>query len=123
MKASVLVVDDDLSMVEVIVETLERSHYCYRTAENGAKALDVLQEHPIDLVISDVMMPQMTGLELMNHARETFPDMPFILISGYITGEEAFDAGADDFIKKPFKLREIEDSVKRILETRGKQQC
>ena len=77
MRASILVVDNDPAIPEVLVDILEQSGYRCRMGDTGAEALDILQEHPFDIVISDFMMPGINGFQLMkqgsrNPARDAF---------------------------------------------------
>ena len=120
-KASILVVDDDPFMVDIIVELLEESGHSFRTALNGIEALDVIQKEAFDIVISNVHMPGMDGLELMSRVQDIAPTVPFIITSGNVEDHaqtQILEAGAQAFLKKPFKLDELTESVNRILEAR-----
>jgi two-component system response regulator PilR (NtrC family) len=90
-----------------------------RAAENGAQALELLREEPADLIVSDVRMPDMNGIELLRRAREFLPDVAVVLMTAFATVEtarEAFKLGADDFIQKPFDVDELKVIVQKALE-------
>lgn len=122
-RASILVVEDDSSTLETIVEMLQSFGYACRTAANGEEALNFAPWDKFDMILSNINMPGPNGLELMSMVRKTAPDMPFIITSGYIqehTLNEAFEAGADDFLVKPFRSYELRARVGRILKQRLK---
>lgn len=112
----ILVAEDDDLTREIIIEALESLGHTCQSAANGLEALNLLQEDKFDLVVSNIGMPGMTGLELIAQVRQTMPDMPFILTSGYHTGEKALEAGAQDFFKKPFNLGEFGARVNQVLQ-------
>jgi len=117
----ILVVDDEASMRDVLSIMLQREGYQVDVASDGAKAVGCLQEHAYDLVISDVQMPRMDGLQLLAHLRERAPETVVIMITAFSTTEQAVDAmkqGAYDYITKPFKNEEIRLVVKNALERR-----
>ena len=117
-KASILVVDDDPLTLDFIIEFLEESGFGCRKARNGIEALDIMQNETFDIVIANVHMPRMDGLELMSKAREIAPSIPFIITCGYLEDhppDEILEAGAQGFLKKPFKPSALKDSVNRIL--------
>jgi CheY-like chemotaxis protein len=107
----ILVVDDYESMRKVIVEALSQSgRYELSEAANGKEALQILEESPFDLVISDVMMPGMGGMELLNSIRELNSDTSVIMITAHPAMEltvSAMKKGAVDFLKKPFKIEDL----------------
>ena len=86
---------------------------------NGREALAMLQDEPADVIISDVKMPDMDGIEMLQAVRETQPDLGVILMTAFAsveTAREAFKLGADDFIQKPFDVEELKLIVKKTLE-------
>lgn len=122
-KASILVVEDDPTTLDFLVEILEESGHDCRTALDGIEALNIIQNEDFDVIISNVHMPGIDGLELMSRVREIAPTMPFIITSGYVDDHppaEILEAGAQVFLKKPFKLDELTQSVNSILEARQK---
>jgi two-component system response regulator PilR (NtrC family) len=97
----------------------ERAGHRVRAAENGRRALELLREEPAELIISDVKMPDMGGIELLRAARELMPDVAVVMMTAFATVEtarEAFKLGADDFIQKPFDIEEMKILVSKILE-------
>lgn len=124
MKTRILVVDDELSMREFISILLEREGYEVLTAADAATALERLAASPVDLVISDVQMPGLNGLELLAKIRSSCPDTAVLLVTAYSTAEQAVEAmklGAYDYLAKPFKVEEIKVLVRNALEKRDLQ--
>ena len=118
-KANILVVDDEPSMREFLAICLRRSGYSAGVATGGEQALAYLREHPVDLVITDLTMPGMDGMELLRQL-STKPDPPLvIMITAFATTDTAVEAmklGAYDYLTKPFKVDEIQVVVQRALE-------
>jgi CheY-like chemotaxis protein len=109
---NILVVDDDPEVREILVETLAEFGYAVSQAGSGEEALALLQPRPgIDLLISDVRMPGMSGLELVERARERQPGLKVILISGYFLPQPI----AVRFLKKPFHMHELASAVRAEL--------
>jgi DNA-binding NtrC family response regulator len=106
----VLLIDDERAIRRALREILEFEGCVVEEAENGAQALDKLNSHQFDLIFSDIKMPQMDGLELLDRVLELGIDVPVIMISGHGTVETAVGAikkGAFDFIEKPLDLNRI----------------
>lgn len=117
--ANLLVVDDEQSMRQLLTLVFGRAGHEVRTAEGGRQALEVLRQEPADLIISDVKMPDMSGIELLRAVREFLPDVAVVMMSAFATIEtarEAFKLGADDFIQKPFDVEEFKLIVAKALE-------
>src|SRR6185312_11294476 len=117
--ARILVVDDEKFIRDIIADFLAMEGYVVRTAEDGAAAADELRRARFDLVISDLKMPRMGGLELLREVSEAHPDTMTIIMTGFGTVETAIDAmkrGAYDYILKPFKVEEVIHVVQRGLE-------
>jgi DNA-binding NtrC family response regulator len=113
----ILLVDDDEMVLQTIGDFLTRRGHVLRTASDGATALLLLQEHPPDLVISDIQMPGMDGIAFLRAIRRWFPDLPVILVTGYATVETAVAAlrsRAYDYLKKPVSLEELQTCLERI---------
>jgi two-component system response regulator PilR (NtrC family) len=120
-KTRILVVDDELSMREFISILLEREGYEVLTAADAATALSRLATSDIDLVISDVQMPGLNGLELLCRIKEETPETAVLMITAFSTAEQAVEAmklGAYDYLAKPFKVDEIKILVRNALEKR-----
>src|SRR5713226_7144247 len=116
--ANLLIVDDELSMRQFLTHLFQREGHTVRVAENGRQAMTLLREQPADVVISDVKMPDMGGIELLRAARELQPDVEFIMMTAFAnvdTAREAFLLGAFDFIQKPFDNDHLKEIVARAL--------
>jgi two-component system response regulator PilR (NtrC family) len=116
----ILVVDDDETIRDALYELLSEEYLC-QTAETAEKAFARLETDDYDVVLTDISMPGLSGLELLGQVRQRFPNTPVIIISGISDQEHAqglIKIGAFDFLLKPFKLEVVEKSVKRALELR-----
>lgn len=115
----ILVVDDDDDLRMIIKESLESDIYDVSEAENGNIALELMENNSFDLMITDLMMPGIKGIDLLHKAKQIYPDMGVLLMSAYGTVETAVDAmkkGAFDFVTKPFSISHIESRVNRFFE-------
>ncbi|HET8710853.1 MAG TPA: sigma-54 dependent transcriptional regulator [Spongiibacteraceae bacterium] len=114
--ASVLVVEDDTSLREALADTLELAGADVVQAESGEQALDMLTHSYVDMVVSDVNMGGMDGHELLQVLRQTYPQLPVLLITAYgsiAKSVEAMRVGAVDYLVKPFKPQLLVDTVAR----------
>ena len=117
--ANLLIVDDEPGMRQLLSHVFGRAGHEVRAAENGTKALELLRQAPADLIVSDVKMPDMNGIELLRRLREFLPDAGVVMMTAFATVEtarEAFKLGADDFIQKPFDVDELKLIVEKALE-------
>jgi len=117
----ILVVDDEESIREFFQIMLKREGYDVLTASNGREALEILKSKPADLVISDIQMPEMSGMELLQAAKEADPEQLFVMITAFgstDTAVEAMKLGAYDYVQKPFKIDEVKIVIKQALERR-----
>lgn len=120
----ILVVDDDDNLRLVLRETLLSCNYDVDVVDSGYAALSRLKESSFDLIITDLMMPGIKGIELISEAKKIQPDAGSLVISAYGTIETAVEAmklGAFDFITKPFSISQIESRVDRFFEYRDLQ--
>ena len=120
--ARILIVDDDEAIRELLKEFFQGLGYEISTAVNGSEALTVISQHDSDCIISDYVMPDMNGLELLERLREQGKEVPFLMITGYPTIEiavEAMKQGAYDYITKPLQLEDVRIKVERALHTKG----
>lgn len=114
----ILIVDDEVEITEILADLLSEEYECIR-AGSAEQALALLNENEFQLVISDITMPGMSGLEMIPHAKALAPETVVVMISGMQTVESAIGAlrrGAFDYLMKPFDLRQVEAVVKRALE-------
>jgi two-component system, NtrC family, response regulator PilR len=117
--ANLLIVDDELGMRQFLSHLFQREGHQTRAAENGREALVLLQASPADLIVSDVRMPDMNGIELLRSARELFPTVEVVLMTAFAnvdTAREAFLLGAFDFVQKPFDNDLLKETVARALQ-------
>ncbi|GIU81177.1 MAG: sigma-54-dependent Fis family transcriptional regulator [Acidobacteria bacterium] len=117
--ANLLIVDDEQSYRQLLKLVFEAEGNKVRTAASGAEALKLLQNEPVQVIISDVRMPDMDGIELLRAVRELDSNIGIIMMTAFATVEtarEAFKLGADDFIQKPFDIEELQIIVKKTLE-------
>ncbi len=117
--ATILVADDEAGMRESVARVLRREGFHVMAAEDGATALETLRRERVDLLIADLRMPRLDGLELLRAAKLVAPDTEVIVLSGHGTVEEAVEAmkeGAWDFLTKPFDRAPLVRAVRQVLE-------
>ena len=117
--AKILVVDDEKSIRDALCDILTEEKYDVLTAENGEDGWNKLESEKVDLVLCDIKMPKMDGMELLNKVSDEGLDIPFVMISAHGTIDTAVDAtkkGAYDFIQKPPDLNRILLTVRNALE-------
>ena len=115
---SILVCEDDFAIKTMISTKLKQENYSVYTAQNGQEALNLMEKQQIDLVISDIMMPEMDGYEFVQTLRETKHTLPILMItakSQLESLEAAFKLGVDDYMVKPLRLEELVLRVKALL--------
>ena len=122
MKARILVVDDELSMREFLAILLDGEGYLVDQAESAEDALACMDQQRYEMVISDVSMPGLNGIELLSRIKTQSPETAVLLITAFTTAEQAVEAmklGAYDYIGKPFKVEEVKVLVRKALEKRS----
>lgn len=122
MKAKILVVDDEESIREFLEIMLRKEGYEITLAEDGQKAKDLLQKKSFDMIISDLQMPNMTGIDLLKYVRQDFPEILFMMITAFGTTETAVEAmkmGAYDYLTKPFKIDEVRINIANALRSKN----
>ena len=125
MPIKVLIVDDEKNIRLTTAQTLERSGYAIETAANGKEAIQKLQQQPFDVMVLDIKMPQMDGLEVLQQVHQQYPALKILMVSAHATLEEAVQAmklGAVDFVQKPlgyipkpYTPTLIRNAVERLL--------
>ena len=114
----ILIVDDNPHMTNLLSDILDVFHYKTESASNGEEALKLLRKEKFEMIITDVRMPKMTGVDLLKTIKAEFPSLPVVVISGFTTGadqKEFLDSSADAFLPKPFKVKDIEDILRNLL--------
>jgi len=115
----VLIVDDDAELRENLSEILKGAEYYTDMASSGRGALEKITAGDFDVVLLDLMMPGMSGMDVLNEIRKIKPKTKIIMITAFATIENAVNAikkGASDYISKPFKIDELITTVRRVLE-------
>ncbi|MCH8026827.1 MAG: response regulator [candidate division Zixibacteria bacterium] len=116
---SILVVDDELLIRDLLYDFFKQQGWTIAVAENGEKALEILRARKIDLVLTDIKMPQIDGLTLTSQVRAKYPDMPVVLMTGYPSVETAVEgirAKVSDYIIKPFNINKLFKTLKSQLD-------
>ena len=117
----ILAVDDNAQIREILSEMISRFGFECSTAANGREALELLRRETFSLVLTDMRMPEMDGMELLREVKKNYPDTDVISVTGYdanYTFTDVIKAGASDFILKPFSEDEIEAKINRVIKER-----
>ena len=117
----ILVIDDEKSITDLLSVVLTKEGYSVSTSLSSTKALDMIDKEEYDLILSDIRLPQMSGMKVLKYVKEKKPDIPMIMITAYGTihqAVEAFKEGAIDYIVKPFDVNELKFVVAQGLEKR-----
>ncbi|MEY4135556.1 MAG: hypothetical protein RL386_1906, partial [Bacteroidota bacterium] len=117
--AVILLVEDDRDLSQFIQDILETHHYQVLSANNGQSALKLLESHDVNLILSDVMMPEMDGFQLLEKVKAEFPSLPFILLTALTETQERLRAlrlGVDDYLTKPFIEEELLVRLNKLLD-------
>jgi DNA-binding NtrC family response regulator len=115
---SLLIVDDEPDLRELLALTLANIAAAVHTASNGKEALEIIKTGTIDVVLSDINMPEMNGLELLAQVRDLGLDIPFIFVTGYADSTKCVQAlrlGATDFLEKPFKKNQVVEIISNAM--------
>jgi DNA-binding NtrC family response regulator len=116
-RESILVVDDDATLLDLLKSGLTSEDYDCETVTNAAAALEVIHQNSHGIMITDIDMPDMNGLELTKKAKTVNPHVKVVIMTGFIdkfSYDKAIEAGASDFIRKPFSLKELTIRIKHI---------
>lgn len=114
----ILIIEDNLRVSSLMKRGLESQGYEIYISEDAEDALVLVERIDFDLIITDIMLPQMNGIELSKLIKQKHPDLPIIMLTALGTIDEkieGFDAGADDYMVKPFEIRELYARIKAIL--------
>lgn len=107
---SILVVDDELLIRDLLYDFFSAQGWDISVAENGGKALEILRQRQVDLVLTDIKMPEMDGLTLASEVRDNHPDIPVVVMTGYPSVDTAVTAlrtKVADYIIKPFNINQL----------------
>ncbi len=120
MAEKILIVEDDITILQLVVFKLKNAGYDVFTADNGVKAMDIVTSNTIDLILLDMMMPVMSGKEflLSLKSNENYKSIPVVILTARTLEQEIVEGlslGAEDYIKKPFSPQEVTARVKAIL--------
>ena len=119
MSYELLIVDDDTDLLSILGDIFREENYSVTTCSDGSEAIDKCRHSPFDLVITDIMLPGASGIDILRAIKRDRPETMVILITGYASLETAINAireGAYDYITKPFKLEQIKLVVKNACE-------
>ena len=117
----ILIVDDEKSVLDVLTVVFKKEGYRVKASLSAQKAFELIDKEDFDLILSDIRLPQISGMELLRQVKEKKPDIPVIMITAYGTikqAVEAFKAGAIDYVLKPFDVEELKIIVSQGLEKR-----
>ena len=119
---NVLVVDDEPVLAELVSMALRYEGWDIATAGDGATAISLARENPPDVVVLDVMLPDMSGLDVLHRLREQIPGLPLLLLTAKDSVEDriaGLTAGGDDYVTKPFSLEEVVLRLRALLRRTG----
>ena len=114
----ILIVDDSQELLDIMCEYLETCGYTVHMTTESKDALRLIAATRYDIIVSDIHMPEMDGLELMARIKNKHPGLPVVLITGYSVSEArkiAMEKGADAFVEKPFHMKKIIEVVANLL--------
>lgn len=115
-KAHILVVDDDPLLLELLSDTLTTIGHQTTAASDGQEALAHLKTTRFDLVITDVKMPNLDGIQLLRQIRLAYPSLPVLFISAYVSKDMLGDSMPDGFLAKPFRINHVEELITETLQ-------
>lgn len=123
-RPTILVVDDELLIRDLLYDFFSGQGWNIAVAEDGEKALELVQSRQIDLVLTDLKMPNMDGITLSTEIKENHPELPIMVMTAYPSVESAVQAlrlKLDDYIVKPFNINQLYKNVEKTLNDKNKQ--
>ncbi|MGB3862849.1 MAG: sigma-54 dependent transcriptional regulator [Candidatus Aminicenantaceae bacterium] len=121
----ILIIDDEKSILDLLSVVFKKEGYIVETSLSAKTALELIDKEEFDLILTDIKLPQMSGMKILKYAKEKYPAMPVVMITAYGTIKQAIEAlkmGAMDYIVKPFNMEELKIIVAQGLENRRIQQ-
>ena len=121
--ATILIVDDEQDILDQLPAIIQRWGHSALTAANGFAALKVFETNPVDLIISDIRMPEMDGLQLLQKLQDIDKTCPVLFLTGYPSDEtaiEAMQSGAEDYLVKPVNYDELKLRIQKCLERKDR---
>ena len=118
MKTRLLIVDVEDDLRSILTNSLSTSGYEIATAPDGEKAIATLNANSFDVVLLDILMPKISGIEVLKYITQHSPHTKVIMLTGYANLKHAMEArehGARDFISKPYKLEDVQSTIERVL--------
>jgi CheY-like chemotaxis protein len=115
---TVLIVDDEVALADIICEEFKEDGYNVLTAYNGTQGMELLKEHKVDLVLTDLIMPETSGLELIEFAKKNFPSIKhYFVMTGFIdhSKTEILEMGVKQYFTKPVLMEDVLDLAKKHL--------
>jgi two-component system nitrogen regulation response regulator NtrX len=121
--SQILVIDDEIDIRKTLKEILESEMFTVEEAEDGAAGVEMAKEGKYEIILCDVRMPEMDGIEVLQRINEIIPETPVIMISGYgniSTAVESLKKGAYDYIEKPFDLKRLLVTIRHAMDKPGR---
>jgi len=117
--ARILIAEDDIGLRKGLEEMMKEENYEVVAVDDGKKVLDEIKNKDFDVLLTDLVMPELGGMELLTEVKRIRPEMKVIIITAFATIDSAVEAikkGASDYIEKPFKINEVQNTVRKVLE-------
>ncbi|GBE53950.1 MAG TPA: response regulator [Euryarchaeota archaeon] len=117
--ARILIAEDDVGLRKGLEEMMKEENYEVVAVDDGRKVLDEIKNKDFDVLLTDLVMPELGGMELLTEVKRIRPEMKVIIITAFATIDSAVEAikkGASDYIEKPFKINEVQNTVRKVLE-------
>jgi DNA-binding NtrC family response regulator len=119
-KPTILIVDDELLIRDLLYDFFTNQGWEIATAENGIKALEILENRSFDLMLTDLKMPGLDGMELTNRVKEEHPQLPVVIMTGFPsidTAVQALRCKVEDYIIKPFNINQLYKTVEKSVKS------
>lgn len=117
-KPTILIVDDELLIRDLLYDFFSNQGWEIATAENGIKALEILENRSVDLLLTDLKMPGLDGMELTTKVKEDYPNLPIVIMTGFPsidTAVQALRCKVEDYVIKPFNINQLFKTVEKSV--------